>query len=203
MSDERKARMESPHAEACGACDERTPAVQPTRGGMSRREFARRAAVASAVASLAPAGAVGARLTSDRASAANTSTQAPSTPPATSSPQTPPPASAQQIALNLPKLSSESQAEVDARLQAILGRYGARFTDDQKTDLRRLCTVVQPSLDRLRAYAVENGEGPGLYLKPLVEREKKPAAAPRPSSTAASPSPKTPAPAAGGAAKKP
>jgi hypothetical protein len=104
----------------------------------------------------------------------------------------------------LPKLSPESQAEVDARLQAILGQYGGRFTEEQKTDLQRLCTVVQPSLDRLRAYAVENGEGPGLYLKPLVEREKKPAATPRPSSTAASPSAKAPAAASGGgAAKKP
>jgi len=26
----------------------------------------------------------------------------------------------------------------------------------------------------LRAYALENGDGPALYLKPLVEREKNP-----------------------------
>ena len=44
----------------------------------------------------------------------------------------------------------------------------------QKADLRRLCNLAQPPLDRLRAYALENGDGPALYLKPLVEREKNP-----------------------------
>jgi hypothetical protein len=34
--------------------------------------------------------------------------------------------------------------------------------------------LAQPPLDRLRAYPLENGDGPGLYLKPLLEREKNP-----------------------------
>jgi len=113
--------------------------------GISRREFARRAALASAVASLAPAVA--------GASAAAAPAQQPA---------------------NLPKLSPESQAEVEARLQSILTQYGSRFSDEQKTDLRRLCHLAQPPLDRLRAYSVENGVNPALYLKPLVEREKNP-----------------------------
>jgi hypothetical protein len=87
-----------------------------------------------------------------------------------SNPSTP---EAQQPA-NLPKLSPESQAEVDARIGTIFALYGKRFSDDQKADLRRLCAVAQSPLDRLRAYAVENADGPALYLKPLVEREKNP-----------------------------
>ena len=74
----------------------------------------------------------------------------------------------------LPKLSPESQAEVDSRIEAIFAQYGKRFSDEQKGDIRRLCAVAQPPLDRLRAYALENGDGPALYLKPLVEREKNP-----------------------------
>jgi hypothetical protein len=74
----------------------------------------------------------------------------------------------------LPKLSPESQVEVDARIQTILSQYGSRFSDEQKADIRRLCAVAQPPLDRLRAYALENGDNPALYLKPLVEREKNP-----------------------------
>jgi hypothetical protein len=35
--------------------------------------------------------------------------------------------------------------------------------------------MAQPPLDRLRAYNIENAVSPALYLKPLVEREKKPA----------------------------
>ena len=72
------------------------------------------------------------------------------------------------------KLSPESQAEVESRVQAILSQYGSRFSADQKADLRRLCELAQPPLDRLRAYALENGDNPALYLKPLVEREKNP-----------------------------
>jgi len=35
---------------------------------------------------------------------------------------------------------------------------------------------AQPALDRIRSYHLENGDSPALYLKPLVEREKKPSA---------------------------
>ena len=120
---------------------------EKTRTSISRREFARRAALASAMASFAPASAVNSAV------------------PAT--PQTPPPA-------NTPRLSPEGQTEAEARLQTILAQYGTRFSEDQKADLKRLCLLAQPPLDRLRAYNLENADGPALYLKPLVEREKKP-----------------------------
>lgn len=115
---------------------------------ISRREFARRAALASAAATLAP----GNLLSSQAAK--------PSPP-------------AQQLPA-IPKLSPEGQAEVEARLQAILVQYENRFTELQKADLRRLCTLAQPPLDRLRGFRIENSDAPALYLKPLVEREKKP-----------------------------
>jgi hypothetical protein len=117
--------------------------------GISRREFTRRAAMASAAASLTPVEV----LTVESAAASP-------------EPQQPP---------DLPKLSSESQAEVEARIHAILSQYGSRLSGEQKKDIRRLCALAQPQLDRLRAYALENSDGPALYLKPLVEREKKPA----------------------------
>ena len=131
--------------------------------GISRREFARRAAFVSAAASLAPANLL-------RAEEAKVETQ----------PQQAPAAA---------NLSSQSQAEVDSRIQSILAQYGSRLSDAQKTDLRRLATEAQPPLDRLRAFTVANGDGPALYLKPLMEREKPPAA-------------KSSAPAAATAAKK-
>ena len=118
---------------------------------ISRREFARRAAIISAV-SIVPA------------------------------PPPPGHSSIPESGLNQTPdgstLSRESQAEAEARYQSILGVYGSRFSDLQKIDLRRLCFAAQPALDRLRAYTIENGDSPALYLKPLVEREKKtPAAA--------------------------
>jgi hypothetical protein len=113
---------------------------------ISRREFARRAAIVSAV-SMVPTSALPARPSMEDPSLDQSS--------------------------DTPSLSTESNAEAEARYQTILGVYGSRFSDAQKSDLRRLCFAAQPSLDHLRAYTIENGDCPALYLKPLVEREKK------------------------------
>lgn len=139
---------------------------------ISRREFARRAALASAVAAVAPAAiaAPGARPNEHATVAADRLSRASKDGGRFSDPTS----SAPQQAADLPKLSPEGHAEVEARIQSIFGQYGSRFSDAQKADLRRLCALSQPPLDRLRAYALETGDGPGLYLKPLLEREKNP-----------------------------
>jgi len=128
---------------------------------ISRREFARRAVLVSAAASISPSNLV-------------------TTEPVAAPPQ------AQQPA-NAPKLSPESLAEVESRIQAIFAQYGSRLSDAQKADIRRLSTEAQPPLDRLRAFATDNGDGPGLYLKPLMEREKKPSPMPAAAKPAAAP----------------
>jgi hypothetical protein len=127
-----------------------------TRNGrrLSRREFAQRAAIFSAAAPLA-----GTAILSETL------------------PQTPP-----QQPDNLPKLSPEGQAEADARYQQILGQYGPRLNDNDKNTVRTLCIFLQPALEHVRAYPLVNSDAPALYLKPLVEREKKPVATPSPKS---------------------
>jgi hypothetical protein len=114
---------------------------------ISRREFARQAALASAAATIAPANVLSSEAAADL--------------PAAQQPAEP------------PKLSLEAHAEVEARIQAILGPYGNRFSKEQKADIRRLCAQAQQTLERLRTYTIENGDAPALYLKPLVERETK------------------------------
>jgi hypothetical protein len=136
--------------------------AQKKGSGISRREFARRAAFVSAAASLGPANLLSAEPTPAKPQA----------------PQTPTPAD----------LSPQSQAEVDARVQSILSQYGGRLSDPQKIDVRRLATEAQQPLERLRAFTVTNGDGPALYLRPLIEREKPPAS--RSSSPAAAAAPK-------------
>jgi len=121
---------------------------------ISRREFARRAALVSAAASLAPSNLLGAGAKSVAAG---------------------PP---EQQPAKAPRLSPEGQAEVETRMQSILAQYGGRLSEAQKADIRRLAAESQLSLERLRAFQTENGDGPALYLKPLMEREKKPALTP-------------------------
>ena len=107
------------------------------KNGLSRRQFARRAALLSATASLAPAACI--------------------FPDGTAA----------------PKLSPESQTEADARFQQILAQSGDRLTAEDKTLLQKMNQMAQSGLDRVRAYPLQNGDAPALYLKPLVEREKK------------------------------
>ena len=127
--------------------------MTPTNTQLSRREFARRAALGTAAAStmLLPL--------PDLAAAGPSSSMA-------------------QLPADASKLSPQSQAEAEARYQSILAQYPERLSDAQKTDLKRLCFALQPQLDRLRAWPIANSAQPALYLKPLVEREKKSDAAP-------------------------
>jgi len=130
----------------------------------SRREFARRAALLSVAAPLAGATSfAGADFPS-----VSDEQQLPKLPP------------------NFPKLSDQSRIEIEERYEAILKQHGSRLSTEQKADVRRLCFLAQPPLDNLRTYSIRNSDSPALYLKPAVEREKKPT----------SRAPKTPPPAA-------
>jgi hypothetical protein len=150
--------------------DEAPETNTPKAGPITRREFARRAALASAIASVAPAAALTtpAPTRNEHANVAAADSGGRLLDPASN------PASLQQQPADTPKLSPESHAEAEARIQTIFAQYGGRFSDAQKADLRRLCFLAQPPLDRLRAYALENSDNPALYFKPLVEREKNP-----------------------------
>jgi len=112
---------------------------------LTRREFAQRAALLSATASLA---------TAEKVFPASTSPEPDLQEPA-------------------PQLTETGKAEADSRYQQIIALYGSRFDNAQKADLKRMCAELQPSLDRVRGYALQNGDAPALYLKPIVERDKK------------------------------
>jgi hypothetical protein len=123
-------------------------------GEVSRREFARRTAMATAAAAAWP----GVLLTEAAATAPGTT-------------------HLEQTASVTP-LSPSSQAEVDMRFHAILSKYGSRLNDEQKSDVRRLAAETQKNLDKLRAYALDNSEQPATVLKPLMERPARPAGQP-------------------------
>ena len=117
---------------------------------LSRREFAQRAALLSATASLVPAEAI-----------------------------LPASAIASQ-AQSAPKLSAEGQTEADSRYQQIVGLFGNRLDEKEKARIKTMCAELQTSLDQVRNFPLKNGDAPALYLKPLVERPKKPRPALRP-----------------------
>jgi len=81
-----------------------------------------------------------------------------------------------QTAATAPPLPPPSQSESDLRLQTILTLYNPRFSEAQKSDLKKICNSTQTTLDHLRAYKTANSDDPALHLKPLIEHEKKPLA---------------------------
>ena len=67
-----------------------------------------------------------------------------------------------------PKLSQESQAEADMAYETIMRKYGRRFTDEQKTEIKRLVGQQQSSLDKLRAATVKNSDEPATVFQILI-----------------------------------
>jgi len=113
---------------------------------LSRREFARRAALLSATSFVSPAARLD--LPSDIVGD-------------------------YQVDAGGPKLSPEGQAEANARYQQVLSLYGDRLNDEQKPRVKKMCAELQKALDHIRSYELQNGNAPALYLKPLYEREKR------------------------------
>ena len=106
--------------------------------GISRRDFARRAALAAATTAMIPSDLLAQR----------------------EAPATPAPQQAQG-----PKLSPESRAEVEAKIQAIVRKYGQRLSEEQKADVRRLVAEGQKSLETLRAFPLDNSHAPATVFE--------------------------------------
>lgn len=115
---------------------------------LSRREFAKAAAV-TAAAALVPA-----ELIAQEGKPA----------PQTSKQETTPPAA---------KLPAASQAEADLAYETLMKKYGGRFTEEQKKDIKRLVNSQQGALDKLRAFPVSNSDEPAAVFKPLLPEGKR------------------------------
>ena len=108
---------------------------------LTRRDFARAAAMAAATAAITPGIAAA---EAHRMKAAGYGTSAVDT-------------------------ANAHQAETDARLAEIFRRYGDRLSAEQKTDLRRIAGDLQSVLDKLRAYPLGNEDQPATVLRIIPE----------------------------------
>ena len=114
---------------------------KPNLNAVSRRDFARHVAVAASALALPEA-----------VLAQNT--------PATS---------AAALTATLPDVPKEIAAEVETKFSVILrlsapGAAGS-FTAEQKDEIRRQLISQVQGLQKLRAYTLENGNGPALVLR--------------------------------------
>ena len=106
---------------------------------LTRRDFARSAAIAAATAAMAPGIDAGKRL-GTRPGLAGASAGG-------------------------DDAASARQAEIDARVAEVFRRYGDRLSAEQKTEVRRLVGELQKGLDKLRAYPLGNGDQPATVVR--------------------------------------
>ncbi len=117
------------------------PETRESAGKLSRREFARRAALAATTAAVAPT-----VLLSQEA--------APKPAPAASAPLQ-----------SSPPLSPALQAEGELKYQWIIQNYGNRLSDAEKQDVHRLVMEGQKPLAAFRAFPLDNADQPATVLK--------------------------------------
>lgn len=114
--------------------------MKTDREGLSRRDFAKAAALTGAAALLP-----GELLSQEQKPA--------------------PEAAKESSAPTAAKLSATSQAEADMAYETLMRKYGQRFTDEQKADIKRLVNQQQSGLDKLRAATVTNSDEPGTVFQ--------------------------------------
>lgn len=125
--------------------------IKKTQGdspGLSRREFARRAALVTAAA-IVPA--------SRLSDSAGVPLDAEKSLPGAEDPA-------------LAKLSPQSRARFESMLRNVLQKHGDRFTEEQKTRLRKIVAYNVRMLEAVYAVPLQNGDAPATLLK-LVENK--------------------------------
>jgi hypothetical protein len=62
------------------------------------------------------------------------------------------------------KLSPPAQAEVEMKINSIFRKYGDKLSAEQKADMRRILAETQAGLEKMRAFALENGDQPATVF---------------------------------------
>jgi hypothetical protein len=57
---------------------------------------------------------------------------------------------------------------MEERYAAILRKYGARLSDEQKKDVRKSLISQQQGLDQIRAFPLENWDEPATIFKAVT-----------------------------------
>jgi hypothetical protein len=90
-----------------------------------------------------------------------------------SEPAKPAPTLDQLTRAAMAKLSPQAQAEVEMKVTEIFRKYGDKLSDEQKADIRKIMAETQEGLEKMRAFALENGDQPADAFRAYRREEKK------------------------------
>ena len=120
-------------------------------GKLSRREFAQGMAVTAIAVGLPP----------------HLRAQQPEASTAPAPPKPAVPVSSQKQ----PQLSPAARAEAEAKIQNLLRKYGDRLNQEQKAEIRKSLLQGQESLEKLRAFPLENWDEPAAIFRPFTGKD--------------------------------
>jgi hypothetical protein len=63
------------------------------------------------------------------------------------------------------QLSQPETAEVEARYNEVIRKYGSRLSDDQKQRIRGILTANERMMSHIREFPLDNGDTPATVLK--------------------------------------
>jgi uncharacterized protein YaaN involved in tellurite resistance len=71
--------------------------------------------------------------------------------------------------------AAQLSPEFEAQFQAIIRRYGARLSEEQRADIRRLLDQAQKTSEALRSFQLENSDEPATIFHPYRPEKSTPA----------------------------
>lgn len=125
---------------------------------LTRRRFAFGAAVAATTALILPA--------ETNSLSAGTQGQAPVQ-------SVPPTSTEQQAQAAMAKLPPQAQAEAEMKISEVFRKYGDKLTAEQKADIRKVIAETQDGLEKMRAFALDNGDQPAAVFRAYRVEESK------------------------------
>jgi hypothetical protein len=73
-----------------------------------------------------------------------------------------------QEAPQTPALAAGAQAEVNARMAWIEGKYASQLSDTQRAEIRKALTGAQAGIEAMRAYPLDNAVEPALPFRARI-----------------------------------
>ncbi|HEY6309111.1 MAG TPA: hypothetical protein VI488_21925 [Candidatus Angelobacter sp.] len=70
----------------------------------------------------------------------------------------------QQAHAAMAKLSPQAQAEIEMKVNDIFRKYGDKLSAEQKTDIRKVMAETQEGLEKMRTFALDNGDQPATVF---------------------------------------
>jgi hypothetical protein len=70
----------------------------------------------------------------------------------------------QQAHAAMAKLSPQAQGEVEMKVNDIFRKYGDKLSADQKSDIRKVMAETQEGLEKMRTFALDNGDQPATVF---------------------------------------